>query len=98
VRFDPLTGLGTAGGYVGEGVAASNLAGRTLSDLVLGRSTDLTRLPWVGHHSRRWEIEPLRWSGVNLGRMVASAADQAEVRSGKPSRVMAGMLDTLLGR
>jgi glycine/D-amino acid oxidase-like deaminating enzyme len=98
VRFDPLTGLGTAGGYVGEGVAAANLAGRTLSDLVLGRSTELTRLPWVGHRSRRWEIEPLRWTGVNLGRIVAGAADRAELRSGKPSKVMAGMLDTLLGR
>src|SRR5690625_5277726 len=32
-----------------SGVASGNLAGRTLRDLVLGRSTALTRLPWVGH-------------------------------------------------
>ncbi len=36
VGLDPVTGLGYAGGYAGEGVAASNLAGRTLRDLVLG--------------------------------------------------------------
>ncbi|WIM98860.1 FAD-binding oxidoreductase [Actinoplanes oblitus] len=60
-------GVAWAGGYVGDGVAASNLAGRTLTDLILGHDTDLTRLPWVGHRSRRWEPEPLRWLGINGG-------------------------------
>ncbi|GAA4585597.1 hypothetical protein GCM10023107_01210 [Actinoplanes octamycinicus] len=45
-------GVAWAGGYVGDGVAATNLAGRTLTDLILGRESDLTRLPWVGHRSR----------------------------------------------
>jgi glycine/D-amino acid oxidase-like deaminating enzyme len=58
-------GVAWAGGYVGDGVAASNLAGRTLTDLILDRSTPLTALPWVGHRSRRWEPEPLRWLGIN---------------------------------
>ena len=58
-------GLAWAGGYVGDGVAATNLAGRTLADLITGRDSELTRLPWVGHRSRRWEPEPLRWLGVN---------------------------------
>jgi glycine/D-amino acid oxidase-like deaminating enzyme len=58
-------GLAWAGGYVGDGVAATNLAGRTLADLITGRESELTRLPWVGHRSRRWEPEPLRWLGVN---------------------------------
>src|SRR5690349_15982519 len=57
-------GVGWAGGYVGDGVAAANLAGRTLADLILGRDTGLTRLPWVGHRSRRWAPEPLRWLGI----------------------------------
>jgi glycine/D-amino acid oxidase-like deaminating enzyme len=65
VGYDRTTGVGYAGGYVGDGVALSNLAGRTLADLVTNRDTDLTRLPWVQHHSRRWEPEPLRWLGVN---------------------------------
>ena len=65
VGLDPETGLGWAGGYVGDGVAAGNLAGRTLADLVRGRHTALTSLPWVGHRSRAWEPEPLRWIGIN---------------------------------
>ena len=32
VNFDQSTGLGWAGGYTGEGVAASNLAGRIMAD------------------------------------------------------------------
>ncbi|MDX6205991.1 MAG: hypothetical protein QOF39_2048, partial [Frankiales bacterium] len=71
VGYDPRSGLGAAGGYVGDGVSTTNLAGRTLADLVLGRDTDLTRLPWVGHRSRRWEPEPLRFLGVNTGRLLA---------------------------
>ena len=35
VGLDPATGLAWAGGYVGDGVATTNLAGRTLRDLVL---------------------------------------------------------------
>ncbi|NMO53667.1 FAD-dependent oxidoreductase [Actinoplanes sp. TBRC 11911] len=68
-------GVGWAGGYVGDGVAASNLAGRTLADLILGRSTERTALPWVGHRSRRWEPEPLRWMGINAGLRGASLLD-----------------------
>jgi glycine/D-amino acid oxidase-like deaminating enzyme len=79
-------GVGWAGGYVGDGVGTSNLAGRTLADLVLGRDTDLVRLPWVGHHSPAWEPEPLRWLGVNLGVRVMSAADAEEERTGTVSR------------
>ena len=64
VALDHSTGLGWAGGYVGHGVTATNLAGQTLADLVLRRDTPLTRFPWVGHRSRTWEPEPLRWLGV----------------------------------
>jgi hypothetical protein len=68
-------------------VATSNLAGRTLRDLVLGRDTDLTRLPWVGHRSRRWEPEPLRWLGINAALHATTWADAEEARTGRPSRV-----------
>lgn len=78
VAFDTTTGLASAGGYAGDGVAMANLAGRTLADLILRRDTDITRLPWVGHRSRRWEPEPLRWLGVRLGAFAASRADAAE--------------------
>ena len=85
VGYDPATGAGHAGGYVGVGVALSNLAGRTLADLVTTRDTALTRLPWVQHRSRRWEPEPLRWLGVNAGLQLAKLADREERLTGRPA-------------
>jgi glycine/D-amino acid oxidase-like deaminating enzyme len=96
VGLDRGTGLAWAGGYAGDGVGTSNLAGRTLADLVLRRRTELTRLPWVGHRSRRWEPEPLRWVGVNAGRLLAASADAAEARTGRPAR-RAALLERLTG-
>jgi hypothetical protein len=95
--MDPLTGIGWAGGYVGDGVATSNLAGRTLTDLVLGRDTALSQLPWVGHRSRNWEPEPLRWLGANAGLRAMTWADAAEQRRGRPSRV-ASLVTAMMGR
>ena len=88
VSFDPATGLGHAGGYVGSGLTATNLAGRTLRDLVLGHDTDLTRLPWTGHDVRRWEPEPLRWAGVHALYRLYRAADRREDAGlGRTSRI-----------
>jgi glycine/D-amino acid oxidase-like deaminating enzyme len=86
VGFEPATGLAWAGGYVGDGVSTSNLAGRCLRDLILGRDDELLKLPWVNHRSRRWEPEPFRWLGVNLGLRTMAGADRAEERSGKPTK------------
>lgn len=86
VGFDRERGFAWAGGYVGDGVATSNLAGRTLAQLITRQESELTRLPWVGHRSRSWEPEPLRWLGVNGGRLLLTGADRAEARSGKPAR------------
>ncbi|MGH8835571.1 MAG: NAD(P)/FAD-dependent oxidoreductase [Actinomycetes bacterium] len=96
VGLDRATGLGWAGGYVGDGVGTTNLAGRTLADLVLGRDSELVRLPWVGHQSRRWEPEPLRWLGINAGLRMMTAADHEEERTGRPSRLSA-LVNRLLG-
>lgn len=85
VTLDRSTGFGYAGGYVGDGVALSNLAGRTLADLVLERSTERTDLPWVQHRWRAWEPEPLRYVGVNAGLWLTRSADREEARTGKPS-------------
>ncbi len=86
VGLDKDTGIAWAGGYVGDGVSTSNLAGRTLADLIGGREGDLVTLPWVDHRSRRWEPEPLRWLGANLALHVMTSADRAEVRTGRPAR------------
>lgn len=96
VGLDPATGLAWAGGYVGDGVGTSNLAGRTLADLITGADTELVRLPWVGHRSPRWEPEPLRWLGVNASMRLFRAADRTESRTGRPSAV-AGLLSRLTG-
>jgi glycine/D-amino acid oxidase-like deaminating enzyme len=85
--YDPATGLAHAGGYVGDGVATSNLAGRTLADLITGRASDLRSLPWLSRRSPKWEPEPLRWLGVNGGSLAFAVADRTEARSGKPSRL-----------
>ena len=86
VGLDRATGLAWAGGYVGDGVSTSNLAGRTLRDLILHRDSELTRLPWVNHRSRSWEPEPFRWLGVNLGLKAMAHADRVEERTGRPNK------------
>jgi glycine/D-amino acid oxidase-like deaminating enzyme len=97
VTLDPISGLGSAGGYAGEGVAASNLAGRTLRDLVLGRETDLTRLPWVGSPARDWEPEPLRFMGARgIYTMYRLADHQERVRNHR-SRI-AAVANKIAGR
>ncbi|MGZ4498299.1 MAG: NAD(P)/FAD-dependent oxidoreductase [Nocardioides sp.] len=95
VGLDRATGLAWAGGYVGDGVSTTNLAGRTLRDLVLGRDTALTRLPWVGHRSPAWEPEPLRWAGINAGLRVMTLADAEERLTGRPSLVARAMAPLL---
>ena len=97
VAADPLTGLAWAGGYVGEGVAAANLAGRTLRDLILGRASELTALPWVGRDPARWEPEPLRWAAIQAVYALYRRADRAEQRGGRPSR-LGRLVDRASGR
>ncbi|WP_194903641.1 NAD(P)/FAD-dependent oxidoreductase [Catenulispora rubra] len=78
VRYDHSTGLGWAGGYSGHGVVASYLAGRSLCDLVLGVNSPHADAPWVGHKSRRWEPEPLRFLAANGIVRVLDSADRRE--------------------
>ena len=98
VRLDSATGLGEAGGYVGHGVAATNLVGRTLADLVLKRSTSLTELPWVDHRSRTWEPEPLRWIGVQGLYSAYKLADRHEAGGRSTTSPIAAIADRITGR
>ncbi len=97
VSFDRRSGIGFAGGYAGEGVAASNLAARTLRDLVLGRDTALARLPWVETAPRRWEPEPLRFLGARGVYALYRRADRQEERTDRPARI-AALAELIAGR
>jgi len=97
VALDASTGLGFAGGYAGEGVAAANLAARTMADLVLGRDTELTRLPWVDTMPRNWEPEPLRFIGAHSVFRLYGAADRREERTGHATR-LASVAGLIAGR
>ncbi|MGH2695337.1 MAG: NAD(P)/FAD-dependent oxidoreductase, partial [Actinomycetota bacterium] len=96
VGYDRAGGIAWAGGYVGDGVSTSNLAGRTLADLILERDTELLRLPWVGHRWRKWEPEPLRWLGINLALRAMAGADEVEARTARPARRV-GLINKLIG-
>ena len=96
VGLDRSTGMAWAGGYVGDGVATTNLAGRTLADLITGQATDLTRLPWVNHHSPKWEPEPFRWVGINLASRLPGHIDAAEA-AGKNAPIAKRLFSGLVG-
>ncbi|MFD5517099.1 NAD(P)/FAD-dependent oxidoreductase [Streptomyces sp. NPDC127066] len=104
VTLDRSTGLGWAGGYVGSGVATTNLAARTLRDLVRQDSgqagaTGLTALPWVGHEVRKWEPEPFRWIGVHGMYAAYRTADRREGATHSPeSSRLARIADRVAGR
>jgi glycine/D-amino acid oxidase-like deaminating enzyme len=97
VGLDGRSGTAWAGGYVGDGVSTANLAGRTLAELITGRRSALTELPWVGHRSRDWEPEPLRWLGANAALRAMARADKVENRTGRPSR-LAVAVNAMMGR
>lgn len=84
MAFDPATGVATARGYIGHGVSTTNLAGRTLTDLITGTKSPLTELPLVNHRSRDWEIEPFRWIGVRYAQWAFARLDEQAVRTGTP--------------
>lgn len=97
VGHERATGLAWAGGYVGTGVAATNLAGRCVADLVLERDTDLVHLPWVGHRAKSWEPEPLRWLAVNAIYTAYGLADRRESRGGSATSPVAKIADWVSG-
>lgn len=90
VGLDRETGIGWAGGYVGEGVANSNLAAHTLAHLIQGRDSEYTRLPLVVRRPhRRWEPEPLRYLGALGISRLRERGDTAERATGRPSKLWA---------
>jgi glycine/D-amino acid oxidase-like deaminating enzyme len=97
VNYNPATGLAWAGGYFGNGVGATNLAGRTMADLVLGRDTEHVDTPWVNPPDShdKWEPEPIRWLGINARRRLMQLADKAESKGSVFAPLINKTLDTL---
>jgi len=101
VCFNRERRFGWAGGYFGNGVGASNLAGRTMADLILERDTDRVHTPWVNPEREReldkklWEIEPVRWLGINSRARLMQLADQAERTNSVAAPLINKTLDTL---
>ena len=88
VEVNHRSGLAAAGGYTGDGVVLSHVCATALADLIVDPESDTahTRLPFVNHVNRNWEIEPLRWLGINVGLAAATLADRSENREGRVSR------------
>lgn len=82
MSYDPSTGIASARGYTGEGVATSNLAGRVLADLITDHKSDLTELPMARHRSPDWEPEPFRWLGTAAVRRSLQRLERHAERSG----------------
>jgi len=83
MTYDRATGIASARGYTGQGVATSNLSGRVLTAQITGAASPLTRLPMVGHTSRDWEPEPLRWLGARFVQRGLMAIDNRAERTGQ---------------
>ena len=96
-NVDASTGLCAGGGYVGDGVALSNLVGRTLAHQIADTGDALTRCALVNHQSKQWEFEPLRWLGVNSLLALTEYADKAERRTHRPIKRLLALRDGLLG-
>jgi len=96
VGIDRASGLAWGGGYVGEGVSASNLAGRTLAELILERDSERVGLPLVGKPWQRWEPEPLRWLAVSAMLRIGESLDAAERRGRPAPRARSALFNALV--
>jgi glycine/D-amino acid oxidase-like deaminating enzyme len=82
MSYDAAKGIASARGYVGNGVATTNLSGRVLADLITGHKSGLTELPCVNHRSPNWEPEPFRYLGVSYIQRAYWNIDQKAERTG----------------
>ncbi len=98
VGLDRETGIAWGGGYVGTGVTSTNLAGRTITDLILGDDSEIASLPWVNHRVRKWEPEPLRWIATKGLYAAYGIADRSELAGRETTSPIAHVADVITGR
>lgn len=98
VGLDRKTNIAWGGGYVGTGVTATNLAGRTITDLILGNQSEIVTLPWVNHKVRKWEPEPLRWIATKALYAAYGIADKSEYKGRPKTSPIAHIADVITGK
>jgi hypothetical protein len=79
-------------------VTATNLAGRTITDLILQNDSEIAGLPWVNHRVRRWEPEPLRWIATQGLYAAYGIADRSELAGRATTSPIAHLADVITGR
>ena len=95
LNFDRSSGRAAIGGYVGDGVTLSYLAGKTLAQKINNIKT--LNLPFVNQKIGKWEPEPIRYLAVNAGFKATVVADIEERMTNRPS-LIANMVDPLINR
>ena len=86
VEIDRDSRIASGGSYVGDGVGTSALAGLTIAENILGIDSHRQKLPWINMKKRKWEYEPIRWIGANVGLRVMGLADVEEKLTKRPSK------------
>ena len=76
-----------AAGYTGNGVGPSNMVGRTLASLALGRDDDHIRLAFVDAKTPRVPPEPFHWIGGEAIRLGILKKEEAELEDRRPGHV-----------
>jgi glycine/D-amino acid oxidase-like deaminating enzyme len=76
-----------AAGYTGNGVGPSNMVGRTLASLALGRDDAYTHLAFVDAKTPRVPPEPFHWIGGEAIRLGILKKEEAEMQGHRPGRV-----------
>jgi glycine/D-amino acid oxidase-like deaminating enzyme len=76
-----------AAGYTGNGVGPSNMVGRTLASLALGKQDDHTNLAFVDAKTPRVPPEPFHWLGGESIRFAIEKKEEAEMSGRQPNPV-----------
>jgi len=76
-----------AAGYTGNGVGPSNMVGRTLASLALGREDEHTALAFVDAKTPRVPPEPFHWLGGESIRFAIEKKEDAEMAGRQPDPV-----------
>jgi glycine/D-amino acid oxidase-like deaminating enzyme len=78
-------GVYQAGGYTGNGVAPTHLAGQVLADLITSTDSETIRLPMVNAKPKAFPPEPFRSWGAAVVRRAMIAKETAEERGTQPN-------------